>query len=33
MDNLKVQIQKLWMEHSHHVIIFVAGVVIGAVIF
>ena len=33
MDNLKVQIQKLWMDHKHHAVIFVAGIVIGAVIF
>ena len=33
MENLKVKAQKLWMDHKHHIVIFGAGIVIGAVIF
>jgi hypothetical protein len=33
MENMKIKAQKLWMDHRHHIIIFVVGVVIGAVIF
>ena len=33
MENLKIKAQKLWMDHKHHIVIFVFGIVIGAVIF
>mgnify|MGYP003659571799 CR=1 FL=1 len=32
MENLKVKAQKLWMDHKHHAVWFIAGVVCGAII-
>ena len=33
MENLKVKVQKLWMDHKVHALVLGAGIVIGAVIF
>lgn len=32
MEKLKNKAQELWMAHSHHAAIFVAGVIVGAII-
>ncbi len=32
MDKVKIQAQKLWMDHNHHAAIFLAGVIVGAII-
>ena len=33
MENIKIKAQKFWMEHKHHAVYVIAGIVIGAVVF
>ena len=33
MENLKIKAQKLWMDHKHHAVYVIAGIVIGAIVF
>jgi len=33
MSNIKMKVQKLWLDHKHHIIYVVVGIVIGAILF
>ena len=33
MENLKIKPQKLWIDHKHHAVYVIAGIVIGAIVF